>query len=255
MAKVMQGMYYHEETLMMQASENDINFQVLTRFRKQIGLPSTVENETLLRNWRLIRERENRFHPTIAAILLFGYEPQSFVPYAYISAARIPGTDPATPPSDGKRIEGTLFSMAEDAGRFLRLHLQVAHKIEGFEPESHPELPEVALRETIVNALVHRDYTISAPIRLFIFDDRVEVRSPGVLPNTVTLDMVKSGLAHVLRNPILYSFFNRAGLVTDTGNGILRVIRSVKDAVGREPEIKLEGNEVVVVLPRKAGAE
>ena len=125
------------------------------------------------------------------------------------------------------------------------------HRIEGFESESHPELPEIALRETIVNALVHRDYNIPAPIRLFIFDDRVEVRSPGLLPNTVTIDMVKAGLAHVLRNPIIYSFFNRAGLVTDTGSGFLRVIRSVKDTTGKEPEIRMEGNEVVVVLPRK----
>lgn len=241
---------YYEETLVVQASVDDVDQQALSLFRKQIGIDTQIDHETLLKNWRLIGEREKSFHPTIVAILLFGREPQIFIPYAYISAARIPGTNSGAPPSDAKRIDGTLFSMLEDTARFLRVHLQVPHEIEGFEPEAHPELPEVALRETIVNALVHRDYTISAPIRIFIFDDRVEVRSPGELPNTVSIDMIKSGLAHVLRNPIIYSFFNRAGLVTDTGNGILRVIRTVKDTVGREPELKMEGNELAVSLPR-----
>lgn len=203
----------------------------------------------------MVRLSGKKEYPTVAAILLFGKEPQSFIPFAYISAARIPGVDLVQPPMDSKKIVGTLFSMLDDAARFLKLHLPVPHKIEGFEPETHPELPEVALRETIVNALVHRDYTISAPIRLFIFEDRVEVRSPGELPNTVTIEMMKLGIAHVLRNPIIYSFFNRAGLVTDTGHGIHRVIQLVRKSIGREPEIKLEGNELVVSIPRKRDRE
>ena len=85
----------------------------------------------------------------------------------------------------------------------------------------------------------------------FVLDDRVEIRSQGLLPNTVTIEMIKAGLAHVLRNPTLYAFFRRAGFVTDTGNGIRRMIRAVKRTVGREPEIREEGNETVLILPRR----
>lgn len=241
---------FYEETLILRAGLKDIDIAAFGQFCTRVLGEAGAEPEALLVNWHLVREREGRKHPTIAALLLFGREPQEYLPYAYITAARILGQDSSGEPSDRKRIQGTLFQMLEDAARFLNLHLRIAHRIQGFEREVYPELPEKALREVVVNALVHRDYTIHAPIRIFILDDRVEVRSPGRLPNTVTVEMIKAGLAHVLRNPALYSFFVRAGLVTDTGNGFRRAMFLVKEAIGREPDIREEGNETVVVLPR-----
>ena len=134
--------------------------------------------------------------------------------------------------------------------RFLNVHLPAPHRIRNLEPEAIPELPMEALREVLVNAMSHRDYTIQAPIRLFIFDDRVEIRSPGQLPNTVTLEALPLGI-HVLRNPTIYNLFLRMGLVTDAGSGIPRVIARVQQVTGKRPTLKLEGNEFVVTLPRK----
>ncbi|MCL6613057.1 MAG: putative DNA binding domain-containing protein [Firmicutes bacterium] len=242
---------FYEETLILKAGVNEIDLRAFARFRKDAVGEVQVDEEQLLMNWGLVKKYEERQSPTIAGLLLFGWQPQNFLPYAYISAARIPGEDAAAAPSDAKRIEGTLFDMLEDAARFLRLHLRTPHHIRGFKAEPRPELPEEALREVVVNALVHRDYTVQAPIRIFIFDGRVEIRSPGSLPNTVTVEMIKAGLAHVLRNPLIYSFFRRAGLVTDTGNGIRRTILLVKKATGLEPNIYEEGNETVVSLPRR----
>ncbi|MDW8069389.1 MAG: putative DNA binding domain-containing protein [Anaerolineae bacterium] len=241
---------FYEEILILQAGLEDIDLAAFERFCTQTLGETGAEAQALLVNWRLVMEREGRKHPTVAALLLFGREPQAYLPYAYITAARISGQDLSGEPSDIKRIQGTLFQMLEDAARFLSLHLPKPHRIRGFEPEAHPELPEEALREVVVNALVHRDYTIHAPIRIFILDDRVEVRSPGLLPNTVTVEMIKAGLAHVLRNPLLYSFFVRAGFVTDTGNGFRRAMLLVKEAIGREPDIRQEGMETIVVIPR-----
>jgi len=242
---------FYEETLVLQASVDDLDFRTFRWFRQQVSGDVQVDDLHLLLNWRLLRQYEGDHYPTVAALLLFGREPQRFLPYAYLTAARIPGTDAAGEPSDMKRAEGALFDLLEDAVRFLGLHLRVPHHIRGFESETFPELPEVALREIVVNALVHRDYTVSAPVRLFIFDDRVEVRSPGGLPNTVTVDMVRSGLAHVLRNPLIYASFYRVGLVTDTGNGVRRVFQLVRETTGMEPRIYEEGNELVVALPRR----
>ena len=116
-------------------------------------------------------------------------------------AARIPGTDLAVSPTDVKRIEGTLPAILDDALRFLRIHLPVAHQIEGFGSEQRPEVPDVALREVMVNALAHRDYTIAAPVRVLIFDDRVEIRTPGTLPNSVTVTAIRLGppISHATR--------------------------------------------------------
>jgi ATP-dependent DNA helicase RecG len=186
----------------------------------------------------------------VACLLFFGREPQRFLPHAHLVAARIPGRDLATPPTDLKRIEGALPAVFEDAVRFLNIHLPTRHQIQGFQPETFPELPEVALRETLVNALTHRDYTVAGPIRVLIYDDRVEVRTPGRLPNSVTVAAIKLGGAHVLRNPMIYLLFSRLGLVTGLGSGVYRVIQLVREATGREPDIAEMENELVVTLPR-----
>lgn len=245
---------FYDETIVLPATLPDLDSRAFETFLQvayhRALAEFDVSYERLLLNWRLVREREGQLHPTVAGLLFFGREPQRFLPQSHVVAARIPGQDLAQPPSDAKQLAGPLPTILEDAARFLRLHLPVPHRIQGFAPEAHPELPEAALRETIVNALAHRDYTVAAPVRIFIFDDRVEVRTPGGLPNTVTIEAMKLGAAHVLRNPAIYTLFSRMGLVTGIGSGVYRTIQWVREAVGQEPEIYLAGNELVVSLPR-----
>jgi ATP-dependent DNA helicase RecG len=185
----------------------------------------------------------------VAGALFFIKQPQNFLPHAYITALRIPGTTIDVDPSDRKQLTGTLRTILEDALRFLNIHLPTPHKIQGMEPEVKLELPPEALREGLVNACAHRDYTIPSPIRLLIYDDRVEIRSPGQLPNSITLEALPLGI-HVLRNPIIYNVFLRMGLVTDAGSGIPRIIARVRKFTNQSPVWKLEGNEFVLVLPR-----
>lgn len=246
----------YDETVMLRASLADLSAQAFDRFLRQAyGRALTefdIPYEQLLLNWRLLQEREGNHHPTVAGLFFFGWEPQRFLPQSYVVAARIPGTDLTAVPSDKEQIQGPLPTQLDDAVRFLRAHLQTPHRIRGFEPEAYPELPEEALRETLVNALAHRDYTIPAPVRLFVYDDRVEVRTPGGLPNSVTIEAIKLGAAHVLRNPTLYTLFSRLGLVTGIGSGVFRTIRWVREATGKEPTIVHEGNELVMGLPRRS---
>ena len=157
-------------------------------------------------------------------------------------------------PQDQKRIEGNLIEMFHDAMRFLNIHLMRSHQIKGVEPEVKPELPVEVLREGLVNALSHRDYTISAPIRVIVYDDRVELRTPGQLPNTVTIDSLRLGV-HVTRNATIYNIFLKIGLVTDAGSGIPRMIRVLRETRGSEPDFRLEGNEFVVAIPRPLKVE
>jgi ATP-dependent DNA helicase RecG len=140
--------------------------------------------------------------------------------------------------------------MIEDAERFLRLYLREEHRIEGFASELRPELPAPALREAVVNAVAHRDYTISTPIRLLVFDDRIEFRTPGKLPNTVTIPRIKLGGAHVLRNPTIYNLLARMGLVTDLGSGVRRIIKSVYDHLHKEVILEETETEFVLSIPR-----
>ncbi|HDH43830.1 MAG TPA: hypothetical protein ENG66_00245 [Thermococcus sp.] len=201
-----------------------------------------------MRNLKVISSREK---PTLAGVLFFGKSPQTYLPYARIVCAYIEDVDISTPPSDKKDLQGRIPEILEDTVKFLRLYLKERHRIEGFEPEVYLEIPEIAMREAIINAIAHRDYTINAPIRVLIFKDSVEIKSPGRLPNTVTIESMKVGGSHVLRNPTIYNFFVKMGLVTDVGSGVARLIRMVKEATGKEVKLKEEGGEFIVRIPRK----
>ena len=248
---------FYDETPMRRSTSADLDGDAADEMLEAIGERSRglaiagLPQRRLLANWGLLTESDGR--PTVAGILLLGAAPQRLLPHAYVSALRIPGTEIATPPMDQKRIEGRAFDLLVDAERFLEFHLLRRHRIRGMEPEVMPELPLSALREALVNAVAHRDYTVTGPIRVLVFEDRVEVRSPGGLPNSVRLAQLPAGV-HVLRNPTLYNLLLKRGLVTDAGSGIPRMIQLVRDQTGREPTLRLAGDEFVVTLPR-AGDE
>ncbi len=249
---------YYDEIMVSRATLSDLDRYAFENFVQQVYHRSLeqldIGYEELLRNLGYVREQEGRLSPILAGLLFFGRDPQRFFPPHHLVAARIPGLDFSALPSDNKHIAGPLTSMLEDAVRFLSIHLRTPHHIRGLEPEVYPELPEAALREILVNALAHRDYTLAAPVRVFVFDDRVDVRTPGGLPNGVTVEAIRLGAVHVLRNPIIYTIFSRLGLVTGVGNGVYRAIQQVRDWTRQEPRLFLEGNEFVVSLPKRRDA-
>lgn len=245
---------YYDETAVLSTSQTDIEAQAqadILELARQRGVDvAAIDPQRLLRNWKLLAQSDEQFSLTVAGVLFLARNPQQWLPTAYITALRIPGSDISVAPSDQKRIEGRLLAMLEDSKRFLEIHLPRPHHIQGLKPEVTPELSTEVLREALVNAVAHRDYTISAPIRVLVFDDRIEIRTPGTLPNTVTLESLPFGI-HVLRNPMIYNMLLRVGLVTDAGSGIPRMIRLVRQATGQELTFRQEGNEFVLTLPRK----
>lgn len=239
---------YFDETPLPRLTLGDLDLDALDRFLERTGQEHLGgEPQRLLKAWRLVSGR----HPTVAGLLLFGREPQRHLPYAQINAARFPGTDTAAAPSDRNDIGGRLLEMIAHAQRFLRLHLRLPHEIRGFEPEPRPELPEEVLREAVVNAIAHRDYTVRGPIRLFIFDDRIELHTPGRPPNTVDAEAMRAGV-HVVRNPHIYARLSDAGLVTRAGTGVPRMVKLVREATGHDLGLEVRDFEVLLSIPRKA---
>ena len=237
---------FYDETSLPRLRLSDLDLGAFENFLEETGQSDlSVDTERLLRNWRLLSGE----HPTLAGIILFGRKPQQHLPYAQINAARIPGIDVSIEPSDMKEITGRLLDIIDQVQRFLKLHLPIPHKIKGFSPEAKPELPEEALREAIINAVAHRDYTVHGPIRLFILDDRIEIHTPGKAPNTVDEEAMRAGV-HVVRNPHIYARLSDAGLVTRAGSGIRRMIRLIKEATGNDIGIALPDFEVLFTIPR-----
>lgn len=238
---------FYDETPLLQLGVRDLDLDALTDFLRRTGQEDLMDMspEVLLRNWRMLVNG----NPTVAGLLFFGRRPQEHLPYAQVNAARFPATDSADDPIDRKDITGRILDLIEDCLRYLKLHLMMPHVIKGMEPEPRPELPEEALREAIVNAVAHRDYTIRGPIRLFIFSDRLEFRTPGRPPNGVDVGAMRSGV-HVVRNPGIYARLSDAGLVTRAGTGIRRIIKRVKETTGQDIHLEISDLETLLSIPR-----
>jgi ATP-dependent DNA helicase RecG len=240
---------YYDETTIYKATLKDLDNDAFRLFMKEY-MNIEVSEEMLINYMKNLKILSKDEKPTLAGILFFGSNPQLFIPTAKVVGAYIQGADISTPPLDKKEISGRIPQIIEDTMRFLKIYVKEEHRIKGLEPEAYPEIPDVALREAIVNAVAHRDYTISAPIRVFVFNDRIEFHTPGKLPNTVTIDSMKVGGAHVLRNPTIYNLLLKMGLVTDIGSGVKRIIEVIRKNLNKEVDLFETENEFVLTIPR-----
>ena len=120
--------------------------------------------------------------------------------------------------------------------------------ISGFAREKKENIPEEAFREAIANALIHRCWDIQAHIKVAMFDDRIEVVSPGGLPSGIQKEHYLNGNLSVLRNPILANVFFRLNLVEIFGTGIMRIKEAYKGSV-RQPEFEMDDNMIKMTLP------
>ncbi|MCX7725778.1 MAG: putative DNA binding domain-containing protein [Chitinispirillaceae bacterium] len=244
------GTIYYDEIPLTKTNLIDIDFQEFQYFLKRyLDLHTNNEEELIyyLKNFHLINEEKI---PTVTGILFFGREPQNYLPHGKVIAAAFNDVDISAEPFDKKDIIGTIPDMITQCESFFKIHLQIKHKIKNFEPEQTEELPLTALRELIINAIAHRDYIISSPIRILLFTDKLEIHSPGLLPNTVTIDSIKVGGSHVLRNPTIYNLLVKMKMVTDLGSGVRRAIKIIKERTQCEPEFRLTENEFIVTIKR-----
>jgi len=185
----------------------------------------------------------------LAGLLLFGKDPQRFCPAFVVKAVSFVGNDPAgTKYRDSEDIDGCLRDMHTRTMSFIKRNLRRLQGDKDFNTEGDLEISPDAMEELVVNMLLHRDYFISAPWRVMIFDDRVELISPGALPNNLTLENIRSGVS-VIRNPLIASFATKELPYRGIGTGILRAMAFVPDL---ELESDHDGNLFTVRMARKA---
>lgn len=129
---------------------------------------------------------------TLGGLLFFGNNVQRFKPAFSIKAVSYFGNDiEGIEYRDSEDIKGTIPAMFDKGMAFLLRNLKKTQQGQNFNSQGKLEVSQVALEELLQNALIHRDYFINAPIRLFIFDNRIEIVSPGSLPNSLTVDNIK----------------------------------------------------------------
>ncbi len=235
------GSLFPDEIAVEDAGEGDLDRDSLLDVRPELkGMASESMGRALIAMKVMADER----HPTVGGLLCFGRDPQQFKPYARITAIRHKGTDVSEEFLDRRELGGTLRRQIAEAQAFLREHLASARH-----PGPRPiySMPFDAFDEALVNAVAHRDYLALSQVRLFLFDDRLEVVSPGMLLNTVTIDNVKLGF-HLVRNPIVFNHLVRARLATDAGRGIPTMIQRARASGLPEPEFACVGAEFRVTF-------
>lgn len=247
------GLYHFDETPVEQTTPDDLDRQAFRdyfrRAAQQAPEDSSVPWEQLLGQTRVATTIEGVQRLTVAGLLVLGRKPQSYLPQSRISMVRFWGdTVDAERFEKPHDLEGTLPGLVEQAVRYLIERTGSMSTIPDVRRVDEPRYPLRAVREAVVNAVAHRDYSISgSQIRILIFDNRLEIRSPGRLPNTLTLEQIR-GYNHESRNHLVTQFLHRLGIMEDFGMGIPIMIREMQKHNHTEPEFALEGEEFVVRL-------
>lgn len=188
---------------------------------------------------------------TNAGVLLFTSSPKQYIPEAIITAVRYAGTDRFSI-IDRKNFEGSLVDQVDEALEFLLRHTSVSYTIDGTSRRvEHREYPTVALRELIINAVAHRDYTFqNSCIYIHLYADRLEIENPGGLLAGLKPDEVAG--RSIRRNPLLADLLYRAGYGEKLGSGLMRVQSALVDN-GNPPYAIVSTNFFSVrLLPRVA---
>lgn len=202
-----------------------------------ISCAQLMENMNLMRDGQL----------NISGALLFANRPQIRLPVYLIKAVAFPGNDIADEHYiDSRDISGKLSDIFREAMSFVLANIRHVQNDQSFNSTGVPEIPRIVFEELIANALIHRDYFISAPVRLLVFADRIEIISPGGLPNNLTVENVMMGNSNI-RNPILASFASKVLPYRGLGSGIRRALKAHPDIEFIDDRV---GNTFTVIIAR-----
>ncbi len=241
------GILYLDEMIIPQTSIDDINFSKVEEYVKAIQKRETDEkieiSETLLTNLNILKDGRL----TLGGLLFFANNPQKYRPAFCVKAISFFGNSiGGTDYRSNKEIVGTIPKIFEETMSFFNANLQHIQDGQNFNKTGILEVSQTALEELLQNALVHRDYSKNSPVRIMIFDNRIEIVSPGSLPNSLTIENVKMGNA-VVRNNLLVSYCSKLMNYRGFGSGITRALEA-------QPNIELindsEGEQFQVIIPR-----
>lgn len=193
---------------------------------------------------------------TLNAALLFGYYPQAYFPQLCITAVVVPGTEVGETGAmgerflDNQRIEGSIPEMLETAIVFVRKNMRTKTIInaDNGKRQDRTDYPVTAVREAMLNALVHRDYSIHTegmPIQLLMFEDRMEIRNPGGIYGRMRVDQLGK-MQPDTRNPVLAAALEVLGITENRYSGIPTIRRAMDEYGLREPEFLEERGSFVV---------
>lgn len=232
---------------------DDLALGQFDAYRREAVDPETIEAnhrpvEQQLASLRLYDPE--RASPTHAGILLFGKNPRFFLPGAYVQYLKLPGTDLTDMPEDQAEISGDLHSVLRELEGRVRLLIKTSMKPVGtLEEKLLPDYPEWALRELLMNAVMHRNYDSNTPIRFYAFSNHIEIQSPGGLYGEATQENFPSRNSY--RNPVIAEAMKSLGFVNRFGYGVQRAQALLAQNGNPPAEFGFDEHSVLVRIYRR----
>jgi predicted HTH transcriptional regulator len=242
------GKIFVDEMIVPGTSINDISkdkvLEYVQKIQKDFDDTDKIFDRQLFNNLGIMQGEQL----TLGGLLFFGKNPQRYEPNFCIKAISFVGNSiGGTVYRDNRDITGTIPTMFHEGMSFFNANLLHTQQGQDFNSVGILEISEIALQELLQNALIHRDYTKNAAIRLMIFDNRIEIVSPGCLPNSLTVEKIKLGNA-AARNNLLCSYCSKLLKYRGFGSGIIRALEN-------QPDIEfindIEGEQFTVKIPRQ----
>ena len=244
-----QAGYFHYDSLECPGVEsNALDRSLIDKYFNEFAISfSSAEEEEkldLMRGSEMISENNI---PTLAGLLVFGVAPQANLPQVGIHFAHFGCADITGHLIDKQEMVGPLPRQIDNAMATISSNLPRASDIQGTKRVERAAYPATVFRELLVNACVHRNWAIEgSQIRVFLFSDRLEFRSPGRLPNTVSVEKLAKGVS-AIRNPVIMRFLSNLRYMDRLGRGLPMVCKAAKD-LGKNVFFEEVGEEFRVTL-------
>ncbi len=216
---------------------------------RKISEIKSLSND-VLDSYNIIIEEHSSIYCSVGGILLFGKNPQRFFSEAMIICTHFSGISGRNALSSID-AEGTLFEQFDTAYHFILSKLEKSFTIRGPKRDEKLELPAEAIREVLLNAIVHRNYHIDGPIKIAIYDNRIEFFSPGTFPGPINLQNIKKGLTYI-RNKMICKIFREAKYIEKLGSGFLTLFTSYEKYRLPTPQVIEGENFIKCILPRQS---
>ncbi len=249
------GSFHYDISPVYQTSIKDLDLELIRDYFLKYNTFDLFEEtkemvENILLNADILTNRNNekRSECTLGGLMVFGKKPERYLPQNGISFAHFRGKEITNELLDKKIITGRIQDIAEQMMVILKNNMLIPSVINGLKRVENEPYSQLALREAIINALVHRNYSITgSKIRVLMFEDRIEFHSPGRLPNTITIAKMKIGVSYS-RNPFLVKYMENMRYIDQLGRGIPMIFKNMRDIGAKEPLLVEKGEEFVLSL-------
>lgn len=239
--------YSYEEEIIPSLSINDLDKNAIKYFLHEINMIH-LDKDVLIK-WHILRKNNGDYFPTVLSIIFFGNPGLSKYDYFNIRISKFNGSN-YNDIAESKEFTIPLFPKIDEIIAVLKSYVKRTSVLDGARRIEKTVIPEFALREIIINAIVHKDYSIKSSIKINVFDDKIEVINPGVLFGNLDIEDLGKGISEC-RNRKIVKIFRKFGFMEELGTGIKRIINLFLEQNLKPPVFKEQGRYFKAILPQE----